>query len=55
MAVDVVDGDEDEDDVVEQGGLGLCDDHVAQQGEAGVLAVHLAGMDGVLHEQDGAA
>jgi hypothetical protein len=55
MAVNVVDGDEDEDYAIEEGRFGPGDGDVAQQGEAGVLAVHLAGVDGVLDEQDGAA
>ena len=54
MAIEVVDGDEDEDNVIQKRGAGLGDDDVAEQREARILAVHLAGVDGVLDEKNGA-
>ena len=56
MAVDVVDGDEDEDGMI-KGVLRIVrvEDEIAEESQAGVFAVHFAGMDGVLNEEDGAA
>ena len=54
MAVDVVHGDEDEDGAIEQRRIFAGNHHVSQQCETAVLAIHLAGVDGILHQQDGA-
>ncbi len=55
VAIDVVNGDEDEDDVIQQRGAGLGDDDVPEQRQARILAVHFSGVDGVLHQENGAA
>ena len=55
VPVGVVDWYDDEHGVVEERGPLSGDRHVAQQGQTGVLAVHLAGVDGVLHQDDRAA
>ncbi len=55
VAVEVVNGDEDENYVIEQRGVGFGNDEVAQQRQAGVFTVHFAGVDGVLDEENGAS
>ena len=55
MPVNVVDGDKDEDYVVQQRRFGFGDCDVAQQRQAGILSVHLAGMNRVLDQQNRAA
>lgn len=54
MAVHVEDGDEDGGDALEDAGLLLPGEQVAQQPEASVLAVNLTGVDAALEEDDGA-
>ena len=53
VAVGVEDGDGEEDDVVEPGGVAFGDEDVAQEHHGGVLAAVLAGVDAVLKEDDG--
>ena len=41
--------------MIQQRGSGFGDDDIPQQRQAGVLAVHFAGVDGILHQENGAA
>ncbi len=53
MAVGVVNRDDQHHGAVEQRRFALGDHHVAQQRQAGIFAIHLAGVDGVLNEHNG--
>ena len=55
MAIDVVDGNEDEDGVIQDVVLrtALVLDYISEKRQTRVLAVHLAGMDRILNEEDG--
>ncbi len=52
VAIDVEDRDDDEDHVIQPGGVFLADHHVADQHERGVLAFDLSGVNAALDEHD---
>ena len=51
VAVDIVDRDDEEDNVVEERRFGFCDCDITQEHEARVFAVDLAGVDAVLNQK----
>ena len=53
MAVSVVDGNHQYHSTVEQSSFTFGNHHVAQQRQAGIFAIHLAGVYGVLNEHNG--